>query len=300
MELRKVFTEALNVLSTFEGTQRFERAVEEFEGVVRVPQFFERAVSENELSKFLDQLKADAEKLSPEKRALAHQIVRGLAEPLWNRWGDSALKQIGELQRFRISLQLLLDFLRMFGNDYDGFVKFLEDAVAFNIKDEALLKLVDWPSKLGLILKLVEQANATPQAEQEKVRANLAEAVSNVLSDIGSGRALSYSMLQTLFASFRPLLSGQPGRPPKDYSREYDLKASGLSWAEVADQILHDNAELRDEFGGRGFDSLSFEERETLTHRIREGVKSYAERAGKTLPIKSVRTMRKPVRPAGK
>ena len=82
-------------------------------------------------------------------------------------------------------------------------------------------------------------------------------------------------------------IGGRPGRPTKDYSREYELKVT-KSWAQVAAQALLENAELREEFGGRTYESLPFEEQENLKNRIREGVRSYAERMGKPFPIERV------------
>ena len=51
--------------------------------------------------------------------------------------------------------------------------------------------------------------------------------------------------------------------------------------------LLEDNPEIREEFGGRTFQSLSFQERTNLANRIREGVRSYAERVGRPFPIGS-------------
>jgi hypothetical protein len=48
---------------------------------------------------------------------------------------------------------------------------------------------------------------------------------------------------------------------------------------------LQQNAEIKEEFGGRTFQSLSFQERENLKNRIREGVRAFAERTGKLFPI---------------
>jgi len=101
-------------------------------------------------------------------------------------------------------------------------------------------------------------------------------------------------MLQTLLRPLKPFLTSQPGRPTKDYSREYELKESGLSWTQVTRQSLLENADIREEFGGRTFDSLSLAHQQTLSNRIREGVRSYAERTGKPFPIESTLTKRDP------
>ncbi len=156
-ELRKVLPEALDVLNTFEGTHKFARVVEEFETTIRLPHFFERTVSDSEFARAVELQKANAEKVPAEKRALAHQIVRGIANPVRNRWSDQLQKIIGELAAARIRLSLLFDVIRMFGDDYDGFVNFFADGVALSTEDAALTKLADWPSKLEPVLKLIDR-----------------------------------------------------------------------------------------------------------------------------------------------
>ena len=58
-----------------------------------------------------------------------------------------------------------------------------------------------------------------------------------------------------------------------------------MSWTEVATKRLQENADVRAEFGGRDFSSLTLEEKEILRNRVREGVRSYAERTGKLFPL---------------
>jgi hypothetical protein len=138
---------------------------------------------------------------------------------------------------------------------------------------------------LKSLIQLADQAGSAPQSEQQKVLSDLGIGLAKVFADLKTGRALSLSMLQTLLLPLRPLLTAQPGRPTRDYSREYEWKASGMSWTDVATKHLQENAATRAEFGGRDFGSLTFEEKENLRNRIREGVRSYAERAGKPFPL---------------
>jgi len=283
--MKEVYAQALEALKIWGPAYRFADAVAEFENTARVPQFFERVVSDSEFAKAIELLKAEAEKVTHEKRALAHQIIRGFADVVRNHYGDYIRKQLETLPSYRSSFLVLSDLQREFGNDYERFVEFFAEGVAVNAEEEALRKAIDWPSKLESIFKLVDQASSAPQAEQEKIRSDLAEALGNALNYLQSGRGLSLSMLQNLLLPLRPLLTSQAGRPPKDYSREYEWKASGLSWTQVTGRSLQENPELRAEFGGREFDSLTFEEREGLTNRIRQGVKSYAERVGKPFPL---------------
>ena len=57
-----------------------------------------------------------------------------------------------------------------------------------------------------------------------------------------------------------------------------------MSWTEVARKNLKENPEIREEFGGREFDSLDFTQKESLKGRIREGVKNWASRNGRPMP----------------
>lgn len=137
------------------------------------------------------------------------------------------------------------------------------------------------------VFKLIQLASSASQATKGKALRDLGKAFLEVLKLLKRGRELSLSMLHGLLPPLKPLLLSQAGRPAKDYSREYELKQSGLSWSQVTRQSLRDNDDIRAEFGGRTYDSFSFEQREALIKRIQQGVKSYAERKDKTYPIES-------------
>jgi len=105
------------------------------------------------------------------------------------------------------------------------------------------------------------------------------------LQRLSAGQGLSIKAVINLLSQIGIPLGGTPGRHPRDYSREYKWKASGLSWTEVTRKSLLENPDMRDEFAGKDFDSLDFRQQEALKHRIEVGVKSYAERAKKPFPI---------------
>jgi len=283
--MKEHYAQAMEALKVCESAYRFGDAVAEFEKTARVAQLFERVISDTELAKVLESVKAEAEKASLEKRALAHQIVRGFVDVAKNRCGDFIREQIETLSKQRAGFLFLSDLQREFGSDYDRFVAFFADAVAANAEEEALRKASDWPQKLDSLFKLFGRFSSAPQEEQEKIRSELGHAVGDILSHLQSGLGLPFSKLQSVLLPLRSVLPSGVGRPPKDYSREYEWKASGLSWTQVAGRSLQENAELRVEFGGREFDSLAFEEREGLVNRIRQGVNSYAERVGKPFPL---------------
>jgi hypothetical protein len=263
---------------------KFSDVVEEFEKTFRIPQFFERVVSEEEICKTLGSLSAKADQLPAEKRVLAHQIVHGIADVLQNRYRDKVRKFIADMLSARTAFLTLFDYQRELGDDYERIVNCLTDHIAVNTEEEALRQASNWPQKLESILRTLEDANTSTE-EREKVDSEFKAALGRVLDYLSRGRGLSISVLQGIVLPFRALLPAQPGRPVEDYSREYEWKASGGSWTEVAMKHFQENADVRAEFGGPDFSSLAFEHKETLRNRVREGVRSYAERAGKPFPL---------------
>jgi hypothetical protein len=286
-ELRKSCERAKEALGALKAAYSVVKVTDELESNLRIPQLFERALSESDFAKALPLVAKESEKIPPEKRASARKLVRDFADALRSRYEEQIRKGLADIPQTRLGLALLLDLQRIFGSDYERFVDFFGDAVAFNTEQELLDTLNKWAANLESIFKLIELASSAPQATKGKALRDLGQAFLAVLKLVKRGRELSLSMLHTLLRPLKPLLLSQPGRPPKDYSREYELKQSGLSWSQVARQSLIENDDIREEFGGRTYDVLNFEQREVVTKRIREGVKSYAERAGKTFPIES-------------
>ena len=130
--------------------------------------------------------------------------------------------------------------------------------------DEAALKqAVDWPRKLESILKTLADANTSAE-EKQKINSEFKDAIGRALDYLSRGRGLSVSVLQGIVLPFRALLPAQPGRPVEDYERQYNWKASGMSWTEVAARHFQENEAVRAEFGGSDFGLLSFEEKELL------------------------------------
>ena len=280
--MKELFANACEALKTF-TSYKFSDAVTDFENTVRIPQYFERAFSEEELAEALQSIKAIAENIPTEKRALARRLVHEMGTAVKDRFGDFIREKLGDPQNLRKGLLFLFDLKREFGTDYEGFMDLIADGVATSFDDDLLRQSKEWPAQLKTFIGLFD--DTSPESDQKKLQFGLLAAFGNVLNEIGSGRGISFSKLRTLLVPLQPYLSGQPGRRPKDYSREYAWKASGLSWSEVARRHLQENSETSSEFGGREFASLTFEEKENLKGRVREGVRSYAERTGKIFPL---------------
>lgn len=90
--------------------------------------------------------------------------------------------------------------------------------------------------------------------------------------------------LTNLLSAVGVPLGGRPGRSPKDYSSEYELKAAGRPWSAVAQHTLQNDAETRQEFESSKYSALTVAQRATLRNRVREGVRSYAKRVGRSFP----------------
>jgi hypothetical protein len=285
-ELTKSWTKAKDALVASAVPYDVVKITGELEANLRIPQLFERAVSETEFANVLPKFAKDVEKISPSKRALAHELIHTLADTLRTHWDEQLKKWIEEIPKTRSGLALLSDLKRIFGDDYEGFLAFFADAVAHQTDEEVLIKLKKWLPSLVPIVKLIKQTTSVPQAEQSRAFSNLGQAIFSVLNLVRKGRDLSLTMLQTLLLPLKPFLTGQPGRPPKDYSREYEWKKS-MSWTQVTRRSLLENEDLREEFQGRTYDELTLAQQLSLMSRIREGVRSYAERTGKPFPIEN-------------
>jgi hypothetical protein len=286
-ELRNSLSKAKSALSTTTLPYNSAKITDEFESIVRIPHLFERVVSEAELARILPLIDSDREKIPPEKRALGRALVREFADSLLSHWEGPVKKGIAELPQYRDSFTLLLDIRRIFANDYDGFINFLGDAVAFSTDQERLIELKKWTPNVGSIIKVLNLGDSASPDKKGMALRELGEAALALLNLVRKGRELSLSMLHTLIPPLKPLLLSQPGRPTQDYSREYEWKKS-MSWMHVTRRSLAENDDIRAEFQGRTYEMLSFEHQQSLMNRIREGVRSYAKRMGKPYPIENV------------
>jgi hypothetical protein len=286
----ELFAEILQDWGAYERDKYdFEAALQLLERYVRMPILLDRVLLEDNLSEIA--LKArEAIKMVPnENRELAKRIVREAAEafvPYYQNHGKTLFEKF-----FSISLGLacISDLRRMFADNPAGLTEFLSNGLAATFSQKELEGLSDLVILVLSILKL-------PFKEEVKEQFLLPTETSSMMPELPTGLA---SLVQSMVFSGIPKdatsrvfellgleVGGKPGRPVKDYSREYELKASGDSWTDVARHALQKNDDLRAEFGGRDFDSLDRIQQEALRNRIREGVRSYAEREGKPFPLK--------------
>jgi len=152
---------------------------------------------------------------------------------------------------------------------------------------------------LELLVQLTAYIRKTNVSDQQTATTREPE-----LLDIAkriSKEGLSFEKLRNLVSLFG-FQGGQPGRPTKDYSAEYELKAMGRTWREVAQHVYENDRDTRKEFGFSDFRQLTREQQFVLRNRVREGIRAYAEREGKPFPprphtgllLPSARVQKKP------
>jgi len=264
----------------------FSTAVKEFEATFRLPQLFERVAQDEHIARVIDAAKAEAAGSPVERLALAQQMCHSFAEIIKARSASLTDEEIRLLYTLRAFLMLFVEFYREFGN-YDDLAEFVANILCTRTQDEAVLKTaIEWCSQLDAGLRWLEQVIPAFEANRDGVRTGFLDSLGKTLGDVARGRELTLPMLLGIFTPLQPLLSSRPGRPTKDYSREFEWKFT-MSWTEVAQKSLRENPDFREEFAGREFDSLDFEQREALKGRIREGVKSWARKNGRQMPSSS-------------
>jgi hypothetical protein len=260
----------------------FGKCVGDFEQKERLVNYFQYVVTDSELQRLSELSAEKAAAVASAERAQAAILANELVEVFQPRYDFIDREFLPKIPEIWQGLLFILDLKQHFQGDSGGLIEFLTNIIAADAptKDYAQLQ-----TAILLFKSLFRLMDDVRNAEQRGESAHALEAdFRDVLGRIATGQGLSIKAVINLISSTGIQLGGQPGRHPRDYSREYDWKAS-LSWREVARKSLAENPEMRDEFSGRDFESLTFEHQESLKHRIREGVKSYAERTNKPFPI---------------
>jgi len=261
----------------------YATAVAEFEQQIRVPEVFDRVLSESEFRQMIDDFRLQAEKVSPEQRAKATKITNDLLEAFRSRAEGFISEQIKQFAAYRRALLFLSDLHREFESDYAGFCQFASDVFIVTSASKPLGELENLVAILKSVFNLADLLKKVPQADEESRNQLLLTEFREIMDRAAGGRGLSISSIKD-FLSMLGFPGGSPGRNPGDYSAEYDLRAAGLKWRQVAQHRLENDINTRKEFGNRAYEALTYKEQETLKHRVREGVRSYAKRTGKVFP----------------
>jgi hypothetical protein len=289
-ELRERTIVGLSTLSA--QAYDFEKCVGEFEQRVRLVDYFQYVLTESELRKVIDLSAEKAINVPPEQRAQAAILANELVELFQPRYDFIEREFFPRIPQIRRSFLFMLDLQKHFQGESGGLTEFMTNVIAAHAPKEDHAQLQTAILFFKSLFRLMDDFKS--DAQQGDNARTLESDIQDVLVRLAAGQGLPIKALINLVSAIGIPLGGQPGRPPRDYSREYDWKASGLSWTAVTRKSLVENPEMRDEFSGRDFDSLDFAQQESLKHRIEVGVKSYAERVRKTFPIDRSPTRNKP------
>jgi hypothetical protein len=282
--LAEVFQKPVNARKP-PGAKKFDydRAVSEFEQSVRLVDQFQYVLTNSELERVAASLNEEAAKVSPEDRAAATKIANDLIGAFRPHYESFVCKGIEKLPSVRRSFLLLLDLHRKSENDYEGFAQFVADAVAAHTPKENNRQLETATLLFQSLFRLIDDITASTRNE-EVSSARLEADFRDLMARVVGGQGLSIKALTNLLSAVGVPMGGRPGRSPKDYSSEYDLKAAGQPWSAVAQHTLQNDAETRQEFESSKYSALTVAQRATLRNRVREGVRSYAKRLSKPFP----------------
>ena len=281
------YAEALQTFESFDpAVYDFNGGLQLLERYFRVPELLNRVLLDDTLRDISEKIEAAIKDVPNENREFAKRIVQAATEafsPYYQSHGKAFLDTLNALH---FGATCIMDIHRMFAGDSEGLTKFCGKALATLSHQElnALAELIAVVVGLTkLPFKELAELPKPPIAESALAIPVPPVGLASLIQRMGTS-GISKETAAKFFRLLGLDFGGRPGRPTKDYSQEYELKKTS-TWTEVARQRLQENADLREEFGGRTFDSLSFEEKENLKHRLREGTKSYADRTGKPFPI---------------
>jgi hypothetical protein len=260
------------------GRYEYKRAVEEFEQSVRIIDCFQYAISDSDMERLIHSCAAQAEQVAPETRAKASRIANELINVFRSRYDSYLREQLKAFPSYAHNLLFMADVHTAFEGNYSGFNQFFTNAIAVHLTEDSRQQLQTWIPALEALFTLIdhltEPRRGTDEAFSQQVRDDLLE----ITNRVKAGRGLSFESLANLLSMIGLPVGGRPGRPTKDYSVEHELRKEGKTWRQIAEHRLKNDEETRREFGNRGIRELTPEQRSTLMHRVREGVRSFAER----------------------
>ncbi len=283
--MSELYTTAIAAVETMSPNQfDFDSAVTEFEQSVRLVDHFDYAISKVDLRSMITSAATKAEAAAPEHRIQARKIANDFLEIFRSRRRGWVGEQFPNIPRYLRTARFLSDLHDEFDGDPDRLTQFVADSITANAPPEDLNTLPAVLLFLEAVSRLIDSLQKTVTTENGQRSQEQARAVQDVLGRTLGGQGMSISAFQSLISIFGFELGGKPGRPGKDSLAEYELRASGKKWREVAEYILETDQKLSDEFGGRKFSQLSQIEKLNLTHRVKERLRAYAERTGKPFP----------------
>jgi hypothetical protein len=277
------YSAAIMDLESHESKYNFSDALKLMERQVRIPDLLSRLLLEENLDEILGNIAEALKSVPEEKKLFVKQSVDDVVRDFLPFYKNNQDQFLDVVRRVSKGMTLIWDLRRLFFDNPEGFKKFLVDSFAASLSNQEVVELKNLLTVIILFSRLPfkrPSSSMDPHAGVPTASTPFLELVQGmIVSGISQNGAIKFFELLGLETG------GQPGPRRKDYSREYELKAKGLSWRDLARSMVKEDTELRDEFQGRDFDALSFEEKEHLCNRVRERIKNYAERMGKPFPI---------------
>lgn len=287
LRMADLYRKTLNEFKAFPvNTYDFTRAVAEVEKSWRLVDLFQYVVTEEEMSRIIVSSAEGAGRVSPEHRSETKTIANELLEVFRPQYDNFIREYIDQIPALRRNFLFMLDLHREFEGDYEKFARFVANVIAAHTPKEESRGLQTATLFFKSIFKLISDMKESSSNPNESVDTKIQDDFRDLMTRIAGGQGVSIKSLLNLLSAIGFPLGGKPGRTPKDYSNEYALKAAGKTWAELSAGILEKDPETAEEFGGRKFKALTFEEKALLKNRVREGVRSYASRMNKPFPPK--------------
>lgn len=260
----EIYMHAVNTVSETRFECNFELSLQEIERWVRIPHLLAHILSGTDLTEIAERVEEAAHNVPDGKKTVGRRLAQDAVEKLAPYYERHRAALFDKLALLRSGLLYLEDIERTFTHDSVRLTQLFGNALASTFSDSDLEKANTGLKFLSALLPAMK-SSGEPAAPTG---------------------GISQDSLNRFLELLGIKIGGTAGRPVKDYSKAYDLKASGFSWRKVSRQIFDDDSELRTEFGVDVHEKLSFEQKQKLSNRIREGVRSYAKRAGLVFPPK--------------
>jgi hypothetical protein len=285
------YAASLQALEEFGRSEyQFERALLLMERWVRIPQFLEHLLSQQDVDEIRADIGEAVRRVPAERRDLAHRIVKkavGTFNSEYER-NKNTLLQTGQIAR--LGFLFIADSDRLSTeNPSLGATELVADGMAATFSQGDIENVDAWLKVFVSLSALIDLFRSdsvpSPTSMLSPFLPMLPKGVGDALELIEAKKGVSQGSLKKFAELLGVPVQGKPGRPPKDYSREYELRTSAKSWPDVARVALSERPELRAEFNETDYDHLAPVQQELLWNRIRQGVTAHAKKIGKPLAI---------------
>jgi hypothetical protein len=281
--LTALYREAIADCEAFTTAKpNFKKALAELEQAERMPTFFTRVFSESEFRYLEEKVGKDAEKISPERTALAEKFFYDLLEVPRKRYFKDMRSLLESLSTWTGFFQFVSDLYREYGEDYSGIVKTLAAVTVVSSSEEELNESLLLPEMLDSFCELIEQLRSASKVKQTELIPPLVSMLADIRSRLSTGQGISQKFIEVTLAMLGPQVRGKPGRKAGDYSQVHSLRGSNHSWREITKILFESDADLQEEFGVREFSKLRSDQSEHLQHRVEQGYRSYRHRIKRT------------------